>query len=269
MNKSSFYSSLENLNKIGDIESIVDEFPYFQTARLLLLKKQYNSEDVHFAQELKKTAIYAGNRKILYYLILYKAFTEKLVEIDKSISNEDTVPENIVKTDKKNEDSSNEQSAQSTLDRQIIEQAVAYSIENDVLEISAKESISKDSLALPEIVEIDISNLSFTEWLRYSSENDEKIVKQKSIENLIETFIKNEPKVNTPKTEFFSPTQLARQSIQDNEDFITETLAKIYVAQGNYAKAIKAFERLSLNYPEKSTYFADQIKSVVDLIKEK
>ena len=157
---------MENLNTIGDIESIVDEFPYFQTARLLLLKKQCNSEDVHFAQELKKTAIYAGNRKILYYLILYKAFTEKLIEIDKSISDEDTVPENIVTTNKEDEDSSNEQSAPSTLDRQIIEQAVAYSIEKDVLEISAKESISKDSLALPEIVEIDISNLSFTEsWL--------------------------------------------------------------------------------------------------------
>ena len=262
MNKSSFYSALENLNKIDGIDNIVEKFPYFQTARLLMLKKRYNAEDTNFPKELKKTAVYAGDRKILYYLILHKEFSRKLVEIDKSISDEDALSENPSLTDKEDKNSSNEKSTPSTLDRQIIEQAVAYSIEKDVIEISADETVSKYSSALPKIVEIDISNLSFTEWLRYSSENDKKVVKQKTIETLIETFIENEPKVNTAKTEFFSPTQLARQSIQDNEDFVTETLAKIYVAQGNYAKAIKAFERLSLNYPEKSTYFADQIKSI-------
>ena len=80
MNKSSFYSALENLNKIDGIDSIVEKFPYFQTARLLMLKKRYNAEDTNFPKELKKTAVYAGDRKILYYLILHKEFSRKLVE---------------------------------------------------------------------------------------------------------------------------------------------------------------------------------------------
>ncbi|MBL4652756.1 MAG: hypothetical protein JKY53_07800 [Flavobacteriales bacterium] len=266
MNKTSFYTALENLNEIGDIESVVGEFPYFQTARLLYLKKLHNSDDIHFENELKKTAIYAGDRKVLYYLILHKAFTEKLIEIDISISGEiektDSTPEKIISTQ-----TIEPKLEPSPLDRQIIEQAVAYSIEKDVEEITAEVAATKTIEEKDE--EIDISSLSFTEWLKFTTGRGEKLPKQKSIETLIESFIESEPRIKIPKTEFFSPTELARKSIQDNEDFVTETLAKIYVAQGNYAKAIKAFERLSLNYPEKSTYFADQIESVKDLIKEK
>ena len=51
-------------------------------------------------------------------------------------------------------------------------------------------------------------------------------------------------------------------SLIDNEEFVTETLAEIHVRQGNYAKAIKIYERLMLNIPEKKTYFASRIKYI-------
>lgn len=54
----------------------------------------------------------------------------------------------------------------------------------------------------------------------------------------------------------------AEESVTENHDFITETLAKVYEMQGKYAKAISIYSRLSLKYPEKSRYFATLIKEL-------
>ena len=59
---------------------------------------------------------------------------------------------------------------------------------------------------------------------------------------------------------------MARQSVIEDGIFITETLAKIYVQQGNLPKAIKAYQTLSLKYPKKKLFFAAQIKSLQKII---
>jgi tetratricopeptide (TPR) repeat protein len=59
--------------------------------------------------------------------------------------------------------------------------------------------------------------------------------------------------------------KVAEKSVQENEEIITETLANIYLQQKNYKKALDAFEKLSLKYPEKSVYFASRIKEIEEI----
>ena len=54
--------------------------------------------------------------------------------------------------------------------------------------------------------------------------------------------------------------------VQEDESYFTETLAKIYVKQQRYSKALEIITRLNLKYPEKNAYFADQIRFLEKLI---
>lgn len=82
-----------------------------------------------------------------------------------------------------------------------------------------------------------------------------------SKQELIDRFIKNEPKI-TPKREFFNPVDQAKYSSLDNDAIVSETLAKIQLLQGNIEKAIKIYEKLILINPENSVYFASQIEKL-------
>lgn len=170
--------------------------------------------------------------------------------------------------------------------------------ENVIIEEQkTNDNTIKDSIEIvieDEIIDepIDTSKLSFVEWLKYKQgklsnvkfesetnteinledtivqqvEQNEPIKKagmsRKDIDALLNKFIAEEPSISKPQSNFFNPVKNAKQSLEESEDLVTETLAKIYVLQKNYVKAIKAYEQLSLVYPEKKTFFATQIKKI-------
>jgi hypothetical protein len=110
---------------------------------------------------------------------------------------------------------------------------------------------------------------NFFDWLKNpqvaekqdkKEEIKEKPEFKKPKDLLVEKFIKEEPKISKPRTEFYSPVNMARQSVTEDDNLASETLAKIYMAQGNYSKAIRTLRVLELKYPEKSLYFAALIQ---------
>jgi tetratricopeptide (TPR) repeat protein len=161
-------------------------------------------------------------------------------------------------------------------EREIFSEAIAANYNLDHLVPHSTTELDeeiKDVIFVPTVSSV-AGKKSFSSWLR-SNENDEqsKFDEEKErINAIVDQFIKEEPKISRPsketiseekpKKEFFSPTKKAKESLDINSMPVSETLAKIFALQGNYPKAIFAYEQLILINPEKKIFFASRIEEL-------
>ncbi|AXT19074.1 hypothetical protein D7030_14400 [Flavobacteriaceae bacterium AU392] len=271
----------------NEIKSIINEFPYFQSVRAIYLKGLKNEDSFKYNQELKTTAAHTADRSILFDFITSEEFIQNKVSeyikqnlehikdievkdvedisINKSVIIDDTLKQYIKDTEP-TLNPSLFKAKHITTDTFTADSTETTKTPKEILEVGKPLNFNKNEAH------------SFGEWLKITSfkpiirdkkkqiKNDLTEVKKTNKFDLIDKFIANNPKIEPVKKEGKSHN-IAKAQMMKPKSLMTETLARIYVEQKNYDKAIQSYKILSLKYPEKSSFFADQIQAVKELQK--
>ena len=241
-----------------ELQQLFVKFPTFLPAGFLNALYQKNQDSVYYDETIKNLAIRTQNRQLLNDF-LHKDHSFVSVKTPEVIGEKTETIEVEVEApiipEQKQEVEKAEKAKE--LEEDILSHAVhsSISVEIDEIEFDEEEVLE----IKPVKKEVTSSEKDFFDWL----DSPETAIKEDSKwsydEDLINKFIQEEPRIKAQK-DFYSPIDMAQKSDEEDENLISETLAKIYAAQGSYNKAIKAYEKLSLKYPEKSAYFADLIR---------
>lgn len=183
--------------------------------------------------------------------------------VENTVESETTIPENEIVASEDEKEIPEEDEALTVLELDMANAEVGFSVQEAERE---KENITEDLLELEDegIHDEEEDEYQIQDSKSSSAEEQEKL----SQADLIEKFIQTSPRLErmTPGNE--PPViDLSEPSTEAKGSFITETLARIYLSQGYYSKAINIYEKLTLQYPEKSAYFASRIEKIKDLIK--
>jgi tetratricopeptide (TPR) repeat protein len=188
---------------------------------------------------------------------LNSAIDHKPIEITKLAVENQPIEHKEIKTGPSN--------LEGALENEIMKVAIDKTIQREVDEIVASEL---NTNKITEIDSIEPTPEGFNYWLNPAkNQAHSREEKLKKIDALIEKFIKSEPRIVAKKVEFYSPVNVAKHSVEFNEDLVSEPLAAIFEKQGYFDKAIKAYEKLSLKFPEKRAYFATRIEKIGEIIK--
>ena len=279
MNKKTFTSLLAHPESISQknlfgLSEIVEKYPFFQTARALHLKSLKKSNSLLYNDALKLTAAYTTDRNILFEYITSNFFIQN--EISDTIQKQE---DSYLKLEVTSEDISKQVSKE--IDQQLkTELKKADAILNPDLFHRREKSVEKQ--IKNEITKSDLEknnpldftkedSHSFSEWLKLTTAKPIVREATKNLSNsekpnsdLINKFIQENPKLKPSKSivKYDKEENLANEITYTSEALMTETLAKVYLQQNNYQKALQAYKILSLKYPEKSGFFADQIRAI-------
>jgi hypothetical protein len=284
-------------SQVDALAAEIKAYPYFQPLRALYLKGLKQKESHKYNNALKITAAHTTDRSVLFDYITSDVFNQneiseqikhnseyiKSIEVNaiddisihKSVLIDDALKEQIKATE-------------GVLDPDLFKakpmppkRPEDSKIEDSIISVDVKNITTEKKLKIGEPLEFDKSeNHSFTEWLKITSfkpivRNETAVEVEVEPENepstpleqklaIIDKFLSDNPKIkpvsgNAPKPKLVNNDEAVSDSL------MTETLARIYLEQKNYKKAIQSYKILSLKYPEKSSFFASQIKLVQEL----
>ncbi|HOZ30414.1 MAG TPA: hypothetical protein PLL66_05815 [Bacteroidales bacterium] len=266
-NKYSSDFSLLNSESLENIRLLLEEFPHFQSAWILYVKNLHVLKDVRFESKLKTAAIYIPDRQVLRRIINGKYIPEQ--NLNKDIQEEISI-----------------------LDLNVAVQPISAEketqIKGDILDIDDyfPTGISYENPEEHEIHDNELLNFEF-EGERESinpdynpiiaakvSVDESKLNNNQELQKpdkakLIDKFLESDPRIIPDKNYISEGSAASSLILAEDDGLFSETLAKIYLKQEHFDKAILTYEKLSLKYPEKSIYFAGQIEKIKVLIKNK
>jgi len=287
-----------NATQSNALASKIKEYPYFQPLHALYLKGLKQKESYKYNNALKITAAHTTDRSVLFDYITSEVFNQneisqqikqnseyiKTIEVNavddisvhKSVTIDDVLKEHIKATE-------------GVLDPNLFKvkpkpvitpNTEAPRIEDSIIAVDVKNIAPEKKLKIGKPLDFNKSEShSFSEWLKITSFKpiirEEDNTSQTSNEDatstplankldIIDRFISDNPKIKPIKGHQPKP-KLVNNDDDISDSLMTETLARIYLEQKNYDKAIQSYKILSLKYPEKSSFFADQIKLVKEL----
>lgn len=274
--------SIDSKEEITNNEIVISEIEIDNLT--VLPTVEFETTDIDFVKLENSPVIDEVSEEIKVTEITPTEINE-VVEIstEKDISSE-TISETITEEETEEEPVSIEISQEQTEDTISAE---AISIDQNSFESSTEEVIpeieEKLEIGKP-ITFLQNEKHSFQEWLQlasfkpidrieekketFSIENSvqKEVKKQENTTNklknleIIDKFIETNPKITPARELVETPSKPIETS--DTTHLMTETLARVYLEQKKYSKAIQAYEILILKYPEKSIFFADRIKDI-------
>lgn len=231
----------EAMNKetLYDLRSLTARYPYYQTARLLMLQNLYLLHESSFDDELRRAAIYITDRKVLFNLV--EASHYRL----------------------RNDKEQNENSSAAEGDRTL------SLIDQFLNSVPEQEQGRKERGRRPTAADATVDYAAYL--LEQDAPNEGETTgatPEMRGQSLIDEFIeKDEQRIQLQEEPEYVPQLSDESGKTGDEGYFTETLARIYIKQGRYSKALEIIKRINLNYPKKSVYFADQIRFLEKLIK--
>jgi len=282
-----------SMQEYKDLEQLVSEYPWFALPRFLMLK--YSSHQAEpDAGLLARTAVFSGDRQHLYKWIrgeagsmvetsgLVRSELEFLDDEDAMVVDDETGREPFTLMEEHLDHQGEDADAQGIPEKEETEmeepetdEPVALPVmdpldddqyQEDDIPVNEEQDLSRDK------AEVDSADTEKIDKLTATEENlpEDPVPEVAERRNdhsadLIQQFLNSEPGVIKADKETSLEGDISEHSVKEDDSFITDTLAKIYVKQGLHAKAIYAYERLSLKYPEKSAYFAAQIEKIKNI----
>ena len=224
-----------------ELGSILALHPYFQTVRLLMLQNLYLLHDPSFDEELRRAAIYVTDRKSIFQMIEAAHY-----QLRQQLSSSTSTTSQTSST-----------SPTRTIDL----------IDNFLDSIPQEESDKKvQRKPTPVDASVDyVAYLLSSEGTEQHTSDAPDMKGQDLIDNFLEQeqgrILLNELPQDTQET-----VNEENTDAEVEEEYFTETLARIYIKQGHYEKALGIIERLSERYPKKNAYFADQMRFLEKLL---
>ncbi|MBE15610.1 MAG: hypothetical protein ABNH00_02050 [Dokdonia sp.] len=268
----------------SQLRSVIDQFPYFQSAYALYLKGLKNQESFSYNKALKRVAAATADRSVLFDFITSALFNQN--DISEQIKSQEQRLRGMTIQDihDVSEQLKTEELAKAD---QILDPALFVAKENsEMTAITPEETLKIGSPLTFDARETH----SFSEWLRFASfkpidrskqqANDQQAstkkvlpavgatpsaLSRKQKRQIIDSFIETNPKINVSPSVTTPKKNIAKERLIPSDALMTETLARVYIEQKNFKKAKQAFRILSLKYPEKSGFFADQIRAIEQL----